>query len=142
MDIFKMPEELDMTQQEKSALVAVMHQMESGEIVYQSSDRNTSFYAGNIVSDKAFNMDAFGNEKDGKMLGCIGFWMGIEMGMTWVNAREYVDKQHKDTTKLHQLLWDNLDPSLKPDMVAKTIRNFLETGIVDWQIGYLTQDPH
>jgi hypothetical protein len=142
MDNFKEPIELDMTQAEKSALIQVMRQMESGEIVYQPGDCNTSFYADAIIADKAFNINAYGNEKDGKMLGCIGFWMGIDMGMTWEGARDYVGKQQQDTTKLHDLLWSNLDGNLKPDMVAKTIRSFLETGFVDWDIGYLTQDNH
>ena len=142
MDIFKMPEELDMTQQEKTALITVMHMMESGELVYQFGSRNTGFFNADITADKAFNINAFGSQKDSKLLGCIGFWMGIEMGMSLPDAREYVEKQQYDTTKLRQLLWGNLDPSLKPDMVAKTIHNFLETGVVDWQVGYLTQDPH
>jgi hypothetical protein len=143
MDNFKTPEELDMTQAEMPALIAVMHQMESGEMVYQPS--SLSIFDSEVpVAKKSFNMNVAGVVDYGSnnMIGCIGFWMGIMMGLDYFNAKEYVFKQQDDTTKLRGLLWSNLDGNLKPDMVAKTIRNFLETGVVDWEIGYLTQDNH
>ncbi len=143
MDNFKTPEELDMTQAEMPALIAVMHQMESGEMVWQPN--SLSIFDSEVpVAAKSFNMNAAGVKDYGSnnMIGCIGFWMGIEMGMDYYDAREYLFKQEQDTTKLRQLLWGNIDSNLKPDMVAKTIRNFLETGVVDWEVGYLTQDNH
>jgi hypothetical protein len=143
MDNFKEPTELDMTQAEKSALIQVMRMMESGEIAYQPSSMSI-FDTDTPVDAKSFNMNTAGIKDYGSnnMIGCIGFWIGIEMGLDYIDAKEYVFKQQDDTTKLRDLLWSNLDGNLKPDMVAKTIRNFLQTGIVDWEIGYLTQDNH
>jgi hypothetical protein len=143
MDNFKIPEELDMTQAEKSALIQVMRMMESGEMIWQPNTPGL-FADETPIAAKAFNMNSAGNKRfySDDMIGCIGFWMGIEMGLSYDDAKEYVYKQQHDTTKLRQLLWGQLDGNLKPDMVAKTIRNFLETGVVDWEIGYLTQDNH
>lgn len=141
MDIFKKPKELDMTEAEVPALIAVMHQMESGEIVYQPPTQSL-FMDDKPAGPKAFNINAAGAVSGEGQIGCIGFYMGIEMGMSPLDARDYIFKQQQDTTKLAQLLWGNLDANLKPDMVAKTIRNFLQTGVVDWQVGYLTQDNH
>jgi hypothetical protein len=130
MDIFKTPEELDMTQQEKSALIIVMHQMESGQLIHDPA----AFPMWTNPTAKKFNM--FSQRE------CVGYWMGIQMGMGSSDASTYVFKQENDTTKLRELIWGNTDRSITPDMAAKVIRNFLETGVVDWQIGYLTQDAH
>lgn len=122
--------ELQISDDEYRALQIVREKLLAGKF------QHVKEFGSGVAPDykgKAFNMgcpmDANGTRRGCGQVGCIGGWMGIEMGMTVQESDSYVRRRetHPTLGDLFYPIAHNLN-SLTDKEAGHAIGNFLESG--------------
>ena len=131
MSDFLTHEELDISCEEKCALVRVMEGLESGLYVHSKDDSE-----GTPEGKRAFNLGVSCDDSYVcGTVGCIGGWVGFELKKSTRDSHGYVfANEHSSLGPLYfptvLETWEY--EKITPAQAACAIRNFLSTGDPGW----------
>lgn len=118
----KTPEELQLTEEQFNALVAVLGKMDRGELVHAPRCQDTLVYLSDGKGD-AFNMSTW----DCGTAACIGGWAERLAG------KQLFDSDAESRRGLYDLLFPGFfERQATPQQAAVALRSYLETGAPDW----------
>lgn len=119
--------DLGISQAEYEALQVVRDGLASGRFVHAELSDGENV--------EQFDMGITAESNDCGTVACIGGWVGLTMGMARSEADKYVwSAEHGPLKPLyfpnHLRNWD----SITPDVAARTITTFLDSGEVDFAV--------
>lgn len=131
--MYKSAEELEISQAEYDAIIRVKDGLQAGNYIHVGEDFAYGDATGLDKGQKVFNM-TIGFDSVGRscgQVGCIGGWMGIELGLSPKDADSYVG-EHDDHPTLGHLFYPEVpSPAWKvlDDKAAGfAIESWLKTG--------------
>lgn len=131
----KTAEELGITQDEFDGLQAVEAGLRSGKYVHVEN----LYHHHTVETKPIFNMAAMFDTHDCGQAGCIGGWLALQMGLNAREACDYVARNSFEYKSLEPLFYPSSTTrvdyeAITPLAAANAIRDFLNTGIVDWDV--------
>lgn len=133
---FKTAAELQLTEDQSSALIGILHMLERGELKHIKYDLNL-FYAQDPtlkLPDLAFNMGDWCETNECGTVGCIGGWAEKLYGAEFPHQEGYA---RLPVFKLFYPNWEKAGLNynyydITNDQAARALRNFLSTGEPRW----------
>lgn len=138
MQNFKTAAELELSEEEYDAHVRVLHMLERGELVHWTWERNGPKLADVPPGAKWFNMRYSTLEDSCGTVACIGGWVGLVMGLSELQASEYVsDVGEGARARLYYPHWrggftEQSRYKITTEEAAQALRNYLTTGEPRW----------
>jgi len=131
---FMRADQLQIHKDERDATIRVLGLLERKELVHVPSE----WHYRNITAKKGFNMKRLGLRKplDRCEVGCIGYWVGREMGLTGASAALFVQSTSPSYSPMphpfYDLFYGVTSNSVTVAAAADATRNFLTLGQSCW----------